>query len=305
MLEGRPKESTRFPAPELITSPPLTAQVAVHRFALCFVQDDGVATCHARTLGAPVVLPHVRRLVVGNHHACAVTTSDELWCFGANESGQALGNPLPSNVSSPTKIMGSVLDVAVGLRHTCALERDGKIVCFGDNSRGQLGLNGERDAAGRWRVPNLGHPATQIVAGYEQTCALANSGQVSCWGARTPRSNEVRAIRGLSSKARQLAASGHHTCALLESGTVACWQRSGDTAEVVRGSEGSVDLAVGDAHACVRTGSGSVRCWGSNELGQLGRDLPAVRTALSVPRNVLQVSYPVDSHSATAAEVAW
>lgn len=299
----------RFPAPETVTGPAQTARVATHRFATCLTGEDGRATCQARapdgSLGASIEIANVRRVVVGNHHACAVTTSDELWCFGANESGQSLGNVLPASVSKPTKVMSSATDVAVGLRHTCALTQDGRIVCFGDNSRGQLGLRGEKDALGLPRVPELSQAVKQIIAGYDQTCALTESGRVWCWGARASQNGEMRTITGFTSSVRQLAASGHRTCALLDNGTVACWLDSATAAELVRGSEGSVELAVGDLHACARTRGGSVRCWGSNVLGQLGRDLPARRVEVRPPHSCLQVEYSIDSESATPVEVAW
>ncbi|HET9955864.1 MAG TPA: hypothetical protein VFQ61_15240, partial [Polyangiaceae bacterium] len=309
LQSAHPNNSMRFAAPELITDAHRTTSVAVHRFALCWIDEGRRATCERRSpAGAKngtVEIENVRRVVVGNPHACAINTHDELWCFGTNESGQALGVPRPPIALKPTKVLDSVLDVAVGLSHTCAIEQTGQIVCFGDNSRGQLGLKGTLDRQGMWRVPELGETAKQIVAGYEQTCALTEPGHVVCWGAHTGAGDGVRPITGLGAKVLQLAASGRQTCALLEGGTVACWKDNTSVPELIRGSERSIEIAVGDTHACVRTQGGSVRCWGSNEFGQLGRDLPARRIEVRPPHGCIQVDYSIDSESSELGDVAW
>ena len=82
---------------------------------------------------------------------CAITTSNEAWCWGSNQKGQ-LGGPSAETCnfgnigdfdcsSSPVAVSGNIqfTSIAVGLEHMCALALDGSVFCWGDNEFGGLG----------------------------------------------------------------------------------------------------------------------------------------------------------------------
>jgi alpha-tubulin suppressor-like RCC1 family protein len=286
-----PHDWRQSAAPEVIPAAAGATAVVVQRFALCFQSADGTASCYGRTgsgaLSAPVTIENARRIAVGNDHACATTTDRELFCWGANESGQALAEPRVLSVARPTKVMTGVIAVAVGLRHTCVVSSDSRVRCFGETSAKQLsGLDGT---------------PTELVAGYNQTCALTDAGKVACWDRTAATARAVAGIDG----ARSLAASGYQTCALLRDARVSCWTDTDPRPRLVAGSEDSVELAVGDEHACVRTRAGGIRCWGNNAFGQLGRDLPPERQESSGPRVCPHITYTFVEQSSEPGDVSW
>ena len=90
---------------------------------------------------APVTgLPVAFEVESGSDHSCAQSTTGEIWCWGANASGQ-LGDALPMPfVASPVRALGITgSHVAPATEHTCARGEDSFIRCWGANDRGQLG----------------------------------------------------------------------------------------------------------------------------------------------------------------------
>jgi alpha-tubulin suppressor-like RCC1 family protein len=149
---------------------------------------------------------------------------------------------------------------------------------------------------------------TDIVAGYNHTCALMRSGGVKCWGynyagqlgngSSGGLSLVPVNVSGLSSGVTQITAGADHTCALLDTGAVKCWGYSnygqiGDgtsgtnrlTPVNVSGlSSGVTKISAGGEHTCALLSAGEVKCWGSNTGGQIGDGTSgtARRTPVSV-----------------------
>jgi alpha-tubulin suppressor-like RCC1 family protein len=123
-------------------------------------------------------------------HACGVSSTHRLYCWGNNDDGE-LGVGYPNSSWSPAQVgsnttWGSV-DVG-GLRDyvsydafTCGLYRDGTRFCWGDNWSGQLGLTGTTDRHAPIRLLNEGAWA-QISVGDQFACALRPDGTLACWG---------------------------------------------------------------------------------------------------------------------------
>lgn len=85
----------------------------------------------------------VRSVDVGPGVACAVTTSQRLYCWGTNGDGETGIGYVSAKVSLPAAVLlpaGVVpASVSVGLGRVCALDTTGTGWCWGDNYEGSFG----------------------------------------------------------------------------------------------------------------------------------------------------------------------
>nr|WP_255216008.1 hypothetical protein [Pseudenhygromyxa sp. WMMC2535] len=206
----------------------------------------------------PVDLPEpVSFVSPGQEHTCAVTESGQLYCWGANTSGQ-LGLGHTQNIGddeSPSEGLVElgelVSQVAAGGSHTCALTQSGGVRCWGLGSDGQLGygntqtIGDEGDLSLLADVELGGVAATGVVAGQLHTCALLEDGDVRCWGSS-------------------------------DSGTLGLqdYQTVGDDETPAAFDPVEVDpidmIASTRNHVCTVTQGGMVVCWGLNNYGRIG-----------------------------------
>jgi alpha-tubulin suppressor-like RCC1 family protein len=273
-------------------------------------QCDGAGKC---------IVTGVGQVAAGVYHTCAITRRANVRCWGSNANGQlgaAFALPLvgdvmglpPANVPDLEIDFGDdVEQIAAGAAHTCALLSTGKVRCWGGALPTLLGtadiaLNdqGFVDPLLTGEV-QLQAPAVQISTASYHTCALLNTGKVSCWGSNdrgqcgVGSTTDVVALPDQrlpivdlgKDLAREVRAGARHTCALLEDGSVTCWGsgaygqlgygNSGDQwapPEAVPLSDGAVAIATGSRHTCALLVDGTLRCWGDNEQGQLGYGHP-------------------------------
>ena len=104
----------------------------------------------------------LRTLVAGNTHACALTLSNQIKCWGENAKGQ-LGIGSTQNRGENASEMGNNMilanmgtgftprEIVSGSFHVCAISSGETVKCWGDNRSGQLGLGDvapRGDAAG-------------------------------------------------------------------------------------------------------------------------------------------------------------
>src|SRR5262249_9792757 len=84
---------------------------------------------------------HWTAVATGESHACAITESGALACWGANEEAQLGIGGILGPYPAPRFIEGGPwVDLAGGIWHTCAVAHDGKLWCWGRSTHGQLGL---------------------------------------------------------------------------------------------------------------------------------------------------------------------
>lgn len=102
----------------------------------------------------------------------------------------------------------------------------------------------------------------QVSAGVQHTCALADSGGLACWGR-----NWEGQVDAPSGQYKQVSAGWLHTCALAESGELACWGNNG-YGQTDAPSGRYRQVSAGGYHACALAESGELACWGDNEHGQ-------------------------------------
>ncbi len=245
-------------------------------------------------------------VAAGTENTCALFATGDVACWGDNHAG-AIGNGtffadsnLPIAVKDGALEGNHVSQIDTG-PHTCALLTNGKVACWGENNEGQLGTGNRNDS----EVPVLvdggalaGQTVTQIVVGFDHTCALIADGSVACWGDNNEgqlgtgnrNDSEVPVLvdgGALSSKVvTQIATGTNHTCALIAGGTVSCWgwnfagelgigntERSEVPVLVAGGAltgEIVTEITTGSSFTCALIAGGTVSCWGENNSGQLG-----------------------------------
>jgi alpha-tubulin suppressor-like RCC1 family protein len=194
--------------------------------------------------------------------------------------------------------------ITAGKNHSCAISSLGTLYCWGDNSAGQLG-NGRMPADSAVASPvahadgvlDEQHPAVQVDAGAEHTCAIDLNGTAYCWGSNTDGQLGVgsntdqatpAAVGSLSDRTLvEITTGANHSCAIDDAGAAWCWGDnsagqlgvpglSPGTTSPVRVSTASgmtgpvVDIAAGGNTTCAVTDAGAAYCWGEGSAGQIG-----------------------------------
>lgn len=248
---------------------------------------------------------HDVQAIAVSSHICALTSSNEVWCWGRNTSGQ-LGSQTREECGSstcsrtPVRVpIRGVVQIAVGRDTSYAVTQQGDVYCWGSNEWGQCPMTN-----GDWvgRVPRLSNIAG-VAAGFDFACAWSRDGKAWCWGDNTAGivgSGPMQRCVGsyeCSHMPREIAiddvveisAGFTHACARKRDGTVFCWggesghehplgfvpsDRCGAmpcqrTPMPVPGIEHARAVRAGDEVTCVLVDD-RVKCWGNNDLGTLG-----------------------------------
>jgi len=145
---------------------------------------DGTTTSRYTPANVYGLTGGIQTIFSGTYHACALTNSGGVKCWGENYRGQ-LGDGTNTDRWTPIEVYGlssGIVMVTAGSYHTCALTNSGGLKCWGYNHYGQLGDGTTTD---RWTpgdVPGLTSGVIAISAGGDHTCALTNTGILKCWG---------------------------------------------------------------------------------------------------------------------------
>ncbi|MCH7580260.1 MAG: hypothetical protein IIB22_08460 [Chloroflexi bacterium] len=219
---------------------------------LCFYLDGSAIPCSPVPLDVPGLESGVAAIAAGNFHTCVLTDEGGIKCWGSNRMGQFGDGTTVSSVE-PVDVPGlaaGVQAIAAGSTHTCALLENGAVKCWGGNTTYQLGAESSETCISEFTDPHvcsttpldvetLDGGVAGLVAGRGFTCALTETGGVTCWGnnahgqlgdgtfaniRRTP--SDVCADEQCEAPltgASTVAAGGSHTCALMNSGDLKCW----------------------------------------------------------------------------------
>jgi alpha-tubulin suppressor-like RCC1 family protein len=238
-------------------------------------------------------------LSAGGDHACGVTTTNALVCWGHNDWGQfGVGNT--STPNAPVVSAGGMQFRAVmaSSSATCGVTMAGTAYCWGGNGNGETG-DGERIAYGNVykTAPSLvvgGLTFAALTGGNHFACGLTVGNQAYCWGANGGRFGNGNTTDSSSPVAvagghlfTQISSGYGHSCGVTTASDVACWGGNGN------GQIGTASMtlrvpfllpnlkAAEVAASGIGTGAGShscaisrdrltVLCWGRNDVGQLG-----------------------------------
>lgn len=159
----------------------------------CGIDSNGVAYCWGINFGfTPEPEPSPTNFVSvdsGNGFQCGITSDFLLYCWGDRNNRGQLGlgdlDPRDDPTLVPTEAYRSV---SAGRDHACAVTKiDGRVQCWGSNRDGQLGFPATETCG---ILPCSRSPDdidsnarfVAVSAGEAHTCALANTGEVFCWG---------------------------------------------------------------------------------------------------------------------------
>ena len=295
----------------------------------CALTDDGVAWCwgsnshgqlgisgghesEARPAAVNATL-HYRAISAGRQHTCAIDLEGNLWCWGANDSGQ-LGDgtwqdrDVPGLVTLPATAVQYLRWESSFLRH----RRQWSCPCAGDP---MITAN-----PGRWPeqqsgclLRSSGAPvASRVSVGDNHSCAAGTAG-LFCWGANdrvqlgsaTLHESPVPVRVSVPSLASDVATGAAHACAMTVAQQVVCW---GDNRAVQLGQPGtgSIGTAVpvplpglffeavgaGGSQSCAAA-RGEVWCWGEATDPKLG-------PVATIPHKVPEITGPI-SHMSVGA----
>jgi alpha-tubulin suppressor-like RCC1 family protein len=165
-----------------------TCAISVERDAYCWGLNDGGAVGSGDTSTELVTAPTrvaggLKWLNVdtGFDHACGVTTTHRLACWGYGTHGRdATGTITSSPVPELIGVRSDWADATVGEDFfQCARTLGGAAYCWGENFNGELGLG---DTDGRTVPAPLPGHWSSLSAGDSFTCGILPAGPAQCWG---------------------------------------------------------------------------------------------------------------------------
>ena len=254
-------------------------------------------------------------VAAGGAHTLILLSSGQVFGFGLNDWAQLGTGEL--HVQRPRLVAAlptDVVRISAGSFHNLVVTQDGCLWAWGRNSEGQLGLGA--DASSRVDTPTLvplDEPIMDVAAGARHSLAVAQSGQLYAFGARSllglggerwrfgtsiePEPRLVRSLRGV--RVRSIATGNQHSAVACEDGHVytfgeGAFAQLGTGASDRPASEpvrvpslhGVAQLACGGLHTLALTRGGTLYSWGSNEHGSLGLgdiDGPQLRVPSLLP----------------------
>lgn len=264
-----------------------------------------------------------------NNAACAVSTGEQLKCWGRMPHG-SLGDGSTTQSSTPllvSGIVGSITKLTVNSSHICALA-SGRPYCWGQNAYGELGAGTKGSSTSKVAVNGLASGVDKLTASETHSCALVSGGVVKCWGLNTNGElgtgdksarivpTDATAFSGVTG-INHVVAGKNFTCVLASGGTVHCVGKN-DRGQLGAGSaiaESTVPLAAkdsggaplagvsqisaGDAVACAVMADASAKCWGGIGTDEFGGGTATYATSAATVKDGGGV--PVTNVLATSA----
>lgn len=138
----------------------------------------------------------VLQIATGASHTCALSSGQQVRCWGANSVGQTgfgsnttIGDDEAADSAPYLDFDGADISmVATGNTHTCAIGTDDSLHCFGLAVLGQLGhgnknnIGDNESITGNSKV-EIDIALSQVALGLHHTCALTkDEGRVICFG---------------------------------------------------------------------------------------------------------------------------
>jgi len=204
---------------------------------------DGTIDNHYHDPVAVTGISDAISALTGGQHACALSASGSVRCWGNNAHGQ-LGNRSNTDSAVPVVVEGinNAVAISAGWEHSCALLRSGQVYCWGGSYGGVLGNGATADSSIPVAVSDIGN-AVSLSSDEFNNCAILGNGSIKCWGIMTTK----------------IYPTGWSGTATVHS-----------VPESVPNIFDAVSVKPARDHVCALSRNGVVRCWGDNGWGQLG-----------------------------------
>jgi alpha-tubulin suppressor-like RCC1 family protein len=267
---------------------------------------DGTITNRNEPVAVVGLSSGVSAVGAGPDFSCALLTSGQVRCWGANFHGQLGTGPDRDHSLVPVTVLSSgggpltnVTSLSVGSLHVCAVLSSGGAKCWGANTFGQLGDNTTSSRDFPADVWGFAADVSSIEAGSAHSCLTTiqpAGGNVYCFGnnshyqlgdGTTDPSWIPKQVMGLVN-VEEANAGDRHSCARTIAGLLYCW---GDNSEgmlgdgttltavgpttIIDGLSATIGrISLGRRHSCGRLspagGSNEIFCWGRGLEGQVG-----------------------------------
>ena len=301
---------------------------------------NGVSSSHPVTVVSATThqpLVGVKRIALGENHACALLANGAVACWGANGYDQ-LGDPSlsTSSLTAVPAIASGAIAISAGWEDTCVTTGTGAVECWGYNEFGALGdpsFTGTITPLPQ-TVNGLSGPRS-VSVGTAHSCAVTSSGHVECWGYGYDGElgdgaivNSTSPVTVLDSTLAPIAlvaevSSGEdHACSTFASGTIDCWgfnqdgqlgdgTSTGPTfcksaadycskfAAPTLNIRAVVDVSTGALDTCADVATGQAYCWGDDSVGEVGNG--PTGGPMTTPAVVRVVSGPLGGITAISA----
>jgi alpha-tubulin suppressor-like RCC1 family protein len=219
-------------------------------------------------------------------HACGLSASGGLYCWGANDHGQ-LGDGSTTDRLVPTAVGGPSLtwrSVSAGYEgYTCGTTNVNAAYCWG-TAVGGFGNGPAGTNSSTIPVPAGSGITFKEVSAGQETCGVGTNNLAYCWGCRIGGGCPVTSptVTAPSVSFASVRSGFNHSCGRTPGGVAYCWGSNlfgqlgdGSTSGVgpvpVAGGIDFAMVTVGSLHSCGLTPGGAAYCWGDNTSGQLGR----------------------------------
>jgi len=217
-------------------------------------------------------------------HACGITTSGRVLCWGSNARGE-LGNGTREASSSPVEVFGvtGAQSLALGTGVSCAVLADRSARCWGRMPQNPFGSDDPSIGPARVSVfPEV----LELAVDAFRLCAVLPDQTVSCTveagAGASPTSTPIAGLTGVRAIAQ---GSGSESfSAIVADGSVHRWRGADTVSVAVPGLANAVELGDGFM-SCARLATGQVGCWGAGFAlppGQLSALVPGVDDAVAL-----------------------
>jgi alpha-tubulin suppressor-like RCC1 family protein len=207
-------------------------------------------------------LSNIASISTSYETTCALLTSGNVYCWGANDRGQlGINSSLITTSLTPvevggvggTGVLSNITAISRNEYSSCALSSGGNVYCWGWNNYGEIGNNTTTNAIAPVEVFDTNgvdflSNITAISSGVYDTCAISLAGNAYCWGSNSYGQVGNNSGTNVSIPVKVSDPSG-----------------VGFLSNVVSiGSNGAI--------TCASDSSGSAYCWGPNIVGSLGNN---------------------------------
>lgn len=146
---------------------------------------DGTNT--DRLVPTPVRAPGLsfRSLQVSGNQACALSTGNYVYCWGANNSG-SFGEGTANGSTTPVLAAGGLpfASISLSANHACGVDLSGRGYCWGRGGSGDLG-DGTSNSRYSPTLVSGGYTWSMIGSGSYHSCGLTTVGTLLCWGSNS------------------------------------------------------------------------------------------------------------------------